>query len=110
MDLYLDRFDGRPHTIFHPSTLRSAVRNGTLNTALLYAICALGCKFSGNPDTRGQGVILAAESKRLLQADISNVCLENIQTCILIAILSVGHGDSPSETLFFRTYHSAQVQ
>lgn len=108
VDLYLDRFDGRPHTIFHPATLRSAVRNRTLNTALLYGICALGCKFSGNPETRDQGLFLAAESKRLLQADISNVCLENIQTCILIAMLSVGHGDSSSETLFFRTY-TAQI-
>lgn len=109
VDLYLDRFDSRPHTIFHPDTLRSAVRNGNLNTALLYAICALGCKFSGNPETRDQGAVLAAESKRLLQADISNICLENIQTCILIAMFSVGHGDSSSETLFFRTYHTAHV-
>ncbi|KEF59304.1 uncharacterized protein A1O9_04148 [Exophiala aquamarina CBS 119918] len=102
VDHYLDKFDGRPHSIFHPATLRSSVHNGTLNEALLYAICAIGCKFSGNPDLRSQGSFFATESRRLLQADISNICLENIQACILIAMLSVGHGDSASEALFIR--------
>lgn len=101
---YLDKFDGRPHSIFHPATLWSQVRDGTLNRALLYAICAFGCKFSGNPDLHCQDASFAAESQRLLQADISNVCLENIQACILIAMLSVGSGNSASEALFFRTY------
>lgn len=101
---YLEKFDGRPHSIFHPATLRSQVRSGTLNQAVLYAICAIGCKFSVNPDTQAQGAHLAVESKRLLQVDLSNICLENIQACILIALLSVGHGDSASEALFFRMY------
>lgn len=104
VDHYLDKFHGRPHSIFHPATLRSSVHNGSLKEVLLYAICAIGCKFSGNPETRVRGSGLAAESKRLLQADISNICLENIQACILVAMLSVGHGDSASEALFFRTY------
>ncbi|KAI1627833.1 hypothetical protein EDD37DRAFT_647493 [Exophiala viscosa] len=42
------------------------------------------------------------EAKHLLQADISNICLDNIQACMLITTLSVGHGDSPSAALFFR--------
>lgn len=109
VDHYLDKFHGRPHIIFHPATLRSLVHNGTLNEALLYSICAIGCKFSGNPDTRRQGPGLAAESKRLLQADISHICLENIQACILVAMLSVGQGDSASEALFFRTYTITKV-
>jgi hypothetical protein len=101
---YLDKIDGRPHSIFHPATLRSQVHDGTLKETVLYAICAIGCKFSANPETRHQGEYLLVESKRLLQADISNICLENIQACILIALLSVGHGDSSSEALFFRMY------
>ena len=109
VDHYLDKFHGTPHTIFHPATLQSSVQDGTINKALLYAICAIGCKFSGNPDTRCQGSALAAESKRLLQADISNISLENIQSCILVAMLSVGHGDSASEALFFRTYTIAKL-
>lgn len=80
------------------------MRSGTLNETVLYAICAIGCKFSANPDTRAQGPQLAAESKRLLQADLSNICLENVQAGILVALLSVGHGDTAAEALFFRMY------
>ena len=104
VDIYLDKFDRRPHSIFHPATLRLSVHNGTLSEAVLHALCAIGCKFSGNPDTRSRDAEFAAESKRLLQAGISNICLENIQACILVAMLSVGHGDSAGEALFFRTY------
>lgn len=109
VDVYLDKFHGRPHIIFHPNTLRLQVRNGDLSKALLYAICAFGCKFSGNPDVRSQYSDLATESRRLLQADISNICIENIQACILIAMLSVGCGDSALEALFFRTYQTSFV-
>lgn len=90
VDIYLVKFHGKPHIIFHPDTLRSQVRNDDLSKALLYAICAFGCKFSGNPDIRYQCPHLAAESRRLLQADISNSSIESIQACILIAMLSVG--------------------
>lgn len=106
---YLDKFHGRPHIIFHPASLRSMVSAGTLSQALLFAICAIGSKFSANPDTRSQSPGLAAESRRLLQADISRICLENIQACILVAILSVGNGDSASEALFFRKYKHARA-
>lgn len=109
VDHYLDKFYGRPHSIFHPASLRSLVRSRTLNETLLYANCATGCRFSANPDTRRLCSDLIAESKRLLQADISNICLENIQACILVATLSVGHGDSPSAALFFRMYSVVQA-
>lgn len=102
---FLDKFHGRPYTIFHPATLRSQVKEGTLKKSLLYSICAFGCKFSRNPDVRNQGSDLAAESRRLLQAEISNICLENIQACILVATFSTGDGDSTAEALFIRTFH-----
>ena len=104
---YLDNFHGRPHMIFHPASLRSMVSADTLSQTLLFAICAIGSKFSANPDTRSQSPGLAVESRRLLQADISRICLENIQACILVAMLSVGNGDRVSEALFFRTYKHA---
>lgn len=106
---YLDKFHGRPYTIFHPASLRSEVHSGTLKKTLLYAICAIGCKFSRNPAVRNQDSDLAAESKRLLQGDITNICLENIQACILVAILSVGHSNHESEALFFRMCSSNKV-
>ncbi|PYH75906.1 hypothetical protein BO82DRAFT_396503 [Aspergillus uvarum CBS 121591] len=38
----------------------------------------------------------------MLQADIENVCLENMQTCLLIATLSAGNCETSSEALFVR--------
>ncbi|RSL74387.1 hypothetical protein CEP53_000283 [Fusarium sp. AF-6] len=53
---------------------------------------------------------LLDESKRLLQSDLENICLENIQTCILIANLCASHGNPSSEALYFRIGNSmAQI-
>lgn len=103
VELYLDKVHDRPHSIFHPATLRDQLRNGTVGRALLCAICAIGSKFSPYPDRRALEGRLNMEAKRLLQADIDNVCLENIQTCILIAIMSAGDCETSSEALFVRT-------
>ncbi|RAH44902.1 putative C6 transcription factor [Aspergillus brunneoviolaceus CBS 621.78] len=102
VDLYLAKVHDRPHSIFHPATLRAQVRNGTVGKALLYAVCALGVKFSSYPDRRDLEARLTGEAKRLLQADLENVCLENMQTCILIATLSAGNCEPSSEALFVR--------
>lgn len=107
VDHYLDKIHDRPHSLFHPPTLRAQVRQGLVGKPLLYAICALGAKFSANPDTRAWEARLAAESKQLLQADLENVCLENIQTLLLIALLNLGNGNASSEALFFRELHQA---
>lgn len=42
------------------------------------------------------------ESKRLLLADLERICVENIQTCILLANLYAAHLNPSSEALFFR--------
>jgi hypothetical protein len=102
VDLYLEKFHGRPHSLFHPTTLRARARDGNIIPVLLYAICAVASRFSGNPDVRCRDVALAAEAKRLLQGSITNACVENIQACLLVAILSLGHGDAASEVIFIR--------
>lgn len=102
VEVYLERVHDRPHSIFHPATLRSDLRNGAIGGALLCAICAIGSKFSSNLDRRSLETRLTSEAKRLLQADLENVCLENIQTSILIAALSSGNYQASSEALFVR--------
>ncbi|EMR62013.1 putative nadh dehydrogenase protein [Eutypa lata UCREL1] len=91
VDHYLDEVHDRPHSIFHPATLRTQVRDGSVGGALLCAICAIGSKFSSIPDRRALEARLTTEAKRLLQADLENVCLENVQACILVALLSAGN-------------------
>jgi hypothetical protein len=45
---------------------------------------------------------LGLEAKRLLLADMENICLENIQACVLVAMLSAGDCHVASEALFIR--------
>ncbi|KAM5345157.1 hypothetical protein ACJ41O_011019 [Fusarium nematophilum] len=99
---YLGHVHGRPHSIFHPGTLRAQLRSGSIGHGLLYAICAVGCKFSLLPDRRTLEARLSAEAKRLVQLDLENVCVENIQACILLALLSAGNCQTTSQALFAR--------
>ncbi|KAL4904754.1 hypothetical protein BDW74DRAFT_167995 [Aspergillus multicolor] len=102
VELYLDKIHDQAHSIFHPATLRAQLRNGTVGRALLCAICALGSKFSSYSDRRSLEGRLTAEAKRLLQADIENICIENIQACILVATLCAGICECTSGALFIR--------
>jgi hypothetical protein len=99
---YLRAIHDKSHSLFHPPTLYSQVQDGSTGKALLYAICAIGSKFSGNPDARALGPCLAAKSKQLLLADLENICLENLQTCILVATLCAGNCTRGTEALFLR--------
>ncbi|KAF4332899.1 hypothetical protein FBEOM_13303 [Fusarium beomiforme] len=102
VESYLRLLDGRPHSIFHQETLRRQVRNKEIGNSLLYAICALGSKFSENEGYRALEPALTKEAKRLVQADLENVCIENVQACILLALLSAGNCQISSEALFIR--------
>jgi hypothetical protein len=44
------------------------------------------------------------ESKRLLLAEIESICIDNVQTCILLANLYAAHLNPSSEALFFRKF------
>lgn len=102
VEIYLTKIHGQAHSIFHPPTLRRQLRNDSVPRALLYAIAAIGSKFSPDPQHRDVGRRLALEAKRLLQADMDNICLENIQACILVSMLSAGNCHISSEAMFLR--------
>ncbi|KAI3575607.1 hypothetical protein IWW34DRAFT_809061 [Fusarium oxysporum f. sp. albedinis] len=102
VESYLTHLDGLPHSIFHQETLRRQVRDKEIGDALFYSICALGSKFSPKSEHRALEDPLTKEAKRLVQADLENVCIENVQTCILLSLLSAGNCQTSSETLFLR--------
>ncbi|CVK99070.1 uncharacterized protein FPRN_03839 [Fusarium proliferatum] len=102
VESYLTHLDGRAHSIFHQETLRRQVRRKEIGDALLYAICALGSKFSPKSEHRALEAPLMKGAKRLVQADLENVCIEHVQTCILLSLLSAGNCHTSSETLFLR--------
>lgn len=99
---YLSKIHGRPHYIFHTVTLWRDIRDRRIGKALLLAICAMGAHVSSRPDLRSLQSLLTTEAKRLLQMDLERACLENVQTCILVANLCVAHANPSSEFLFFR--------
>lgn len=101
---YLSKVHGRPHSIFHAATLWKDIRDKRAGKALILAICAMGAHVSNQPVLRSLEPLLTAETKRLLQIDLERVCLENIQTCILVANLCVAHANQSSEFLFFRRF------
>ncbi|KAF2186375.1 hypothetical protein K469DRAFT_664325 [Zopfia rhizophila CBS 207.26] len=101
VEQYIYFIHDRPHSLFHQPTLRRDVRNKRMKKALLYSICGLGCRFSQAIEIRSLAPRLLTESKRLLQVDLDNVCLENIQACILVANLRAAESLSSSEALYF---------
>lgn len=101
---YLDRVNnGRPHSLFHRQTLRGEVEQSRVKKPLLYAICAVGARFSANPDVRAWEPRLLTEAKCLLKLGLEDVCLEHIQACILITTMCVDSSNS-SEALFHRKW------
>jgi hypothetical protein len=104
VDHYLDKLHNRPQSLFHPAKLRSEVQDGSINKGLLLAICCMGARFDHGDRVRSLETNLIDEStcKRLLLADLETICIENVQTCILIANLCAAHLNPSSEVLFFR--------
>lgn len=100
--LYLEKIHDRPHSLFHPATLLKQLREGSLDKALLYAICATGCRFSHRAGSRLLESPMTAKSKHLFMVNLENICIENIQTCVLLANLSAANCNHASEALFFR--------
>lgn len=105
VDFYLTKLHNRPHSLFHPATLRAKVQDGSLKKALLLAICSMGTRFDDDDHIRSLENIYKDESKRLLLADLERICVENVQTCILLANLYAAHLNPSSEALFFRKCH-----
>lgn len=101
---YFRHVHGRPHSIFHPATVRAQLRDGTLGPGLLSAVCAIGARFSSLPDKKPVEARLTSIAKQLVKADIETVSVENIQACILLAFLSATNCETSSEALFIRTH------
>lgn len=104
IDYYLRKVHDRSHSLFHPTLLREKVRSGSLSRTLLLALCSMGSRFSQDEGIRGLEMKLMNEAKALLLSDIENICVENVQTCIILANLCAAHMNPSSEALFFRTF------
>lgn len=104
VELYLEEIHDRTQSIFHAVTLRAKVKQQDISNALLYAICAMGSKFWANPERAGFELRLTEAAKRLLHADLENICVENIQTCMILANLCAGNCFIQSQALYLRKW------
>lgn len=101
VDHYIDKIHDRPHSLFHAPTLRGDARRRSVSRGLMLVLCSMGCRFSSNKVIRSFESSLTAESKRIVQADLENICVENIPACILIANICAANANPWSEALFF---------
>lgn len=102
VDLYLEEVHDRTQSIFHAATLRAKVDDESISSALLYAICAMGSKFWTEPEERNLELRFTEAAKSLLLADLENICVENTQTCLILANLSAGNARVQSQALYLR--------
>ncbi|KAH7142664.1 NADH dehydrogenase [Dactylonectria estremocensis] len=99
-ETYIRCIHDRPHSIFHLPTLRAAVRDRTINPGLLYAILSFGARFHPSREISCLADSYLEHSKRHLNQDIENICIENIQTCVLLGNLSAASLRPKSEALY----------
>jgi hypothetical protein len=90
----------RAHSIFHIPTLRSAVRQKQLNHGTYCALLSYGARLSSDKSIAVLAKPLFERSREYFHSDLENVCLENIQTSILLAHLSAASLRSALEALY----------
>ncbi|RBR25547.1 uncharacterized protein FIESC28_01510 [Fusarium coffeatum] len=61
----------------------------------------LSARFATQPDIVARGSIYRAKACAALKEDLENICLENIQACILIGNNFFGEGNADVESLYF---------
>ncbi|KAH7359956.1 fungal-specific transcription factor domain-containing protein, partial [Pyrenochaeta sp. MPI-SDFR-AT-0127] len=99
--LYLHYIHDRPHSLFHEQSLWDEVRDGTLPECLLTAICAMGCRFSPHERHRNLAATFRSNSKSLLAQNLEDICIPNVQACILLANSYAAEQDNALEALYF---------
>ncbi|CAG8175445.1 unnamed protein product [Penicillium salamii] len=101
VDLYLTLIHDKPHTLFHPESMRRRCQNGELPKAVIYSIMALAARFSDNQEVRKQAKELFQLAKLSLKMEIENVNLDTIHASILVGNLCGAEGETAGEALFF---------
>ncbi|KAL2444461.1 hypothetical protein ABEF95_016850 [Exophiala dermatitidis] len=101
VECYLRCLHDKPHALFHVPTLWRDVRERRISRTLLFGILGLAARFSSNASTRARGPDFAESAKRLFRADLENICLSNIQACILLGNIYGAEAKSDQESLIF---------
>ncbi|RHZ61791.1 uncharacterized protein CDV56_103322 [Aspergillus thermomutatus] len=110
VDLYLKLIHDKPHTLFHPSSLKTRIRNGSLPRSILFSILTLAARFVSHPDIRQRVQAFFEAAKNSVKKAIDEVSLDNIHATILIGNICGAEGDPNGESLFFGiAFRMAQI-
>lgn len=101
VDLYLRLIHDKPHTLFHPPSLRRQVHDGSLPKPVLFGILAIASRLSESPVLQARAAEFFQLAKSALKQNIDCICLENIQACILVGNLCGVEGDNGAEVLWY---------
>lgn len=101
IDVYLERIHDKPHTLFHPATLKSRVQTGALPEPVLFSILALAARFSSAQGIRDRARDLFQTAKESFKRTLDEVTLDNIHAAALIGNICGVEGDTSGESLFF---------
>jgi hypothetical protein len=101
VDLYICYIHNKPHSLFHEPSLRQAARDGTLHHGVLFGIAGISARFSPSPQIRSEGHAFANRGRKFVQANLEDICLENVQAFILVGNVCLAESNPDSESLYF---------
>ncbi|KAF2459632.1 hypothetical protein BDY21DRAFT_338784 [Lineolata rhizophorae] len=101
VDLYLRLIHDKPHTLFHPRTIRERIQRGTAPKGIVYCIMALGGRFSRDSQIVARVPEFSSKARSLVKANIDDISLESIQATILLGNIIGADGDHDAASLFF---------
>ena len=101
IDYYFRFINDKPHSLFHEPSFRASVATGKASPTVLRCMMAMCARFSPHEDVRACGPRYIAEAKRAVKNDLENVCIENIQACIMVGNIVAGDCDTDAESLYF---------
>ncbi|CAK7234900.1 hypothetical protein SBRCBS47491_009105 [Sporothrix bragantina] len=101
VDYYFRFINDKPHSLFHEPSFRASIAAGTASQTVLRCMMAMCARFSPIPEVRACGPRYIAEAKSVLKNNLENVCIENIQSCIMLGNILAGDCDTDAESLYF---------
>ncbi|KAL4885268.1 hypothetical protein BJY04DRAFT_231820 [Aspergillus karnatakaensis] len=84
IDLYMRLIHDKPHTFFHPATLRTRVQSGSLPETVLFSILAVAARFSNDRSIRERTKDFFHLAKESFKRNLDEVTLDNVHAAALI--------------------------